>query len=157
PPCTSCEYYTGSVSPSAQVYEPNGPGFHPFTVPAGTHQGWLRGPTGTDFNLFLFEFINNAWVMVASSTGPSSTEQVTFNAPAGKYSWAIRSANGTGNFDFWMVRPGGTTPTGDVFVGAGDIASCTSSGDEATALLLDTIPGTVFTLGDNAYPNGSST
>ena len=43
-----------------------------------------------------------------------------------------------------------------VLVGAGDIASCSKTGDEATANLLDTIPGTVFTLGDNASPNGSS-
>ena len=40
-------------------------------------------------------------------------------------------------------------------VGAGDIASCSSSGDEATAALLDAIPGTVFTTGDNAYLSGS--
>jgi len=44
-----------------------------------------------------------------------------------------------------------------VFVGAGDIASCNSSGDEATATLLDGIPGTVFTLGDNAYEAGTAT
>ena len=42
-------------------------------------------------------------------------------------------------------------------VGAGDIASCDSSGDEATALLLDQIGGTVFTLGDNVYETGSAT
>jgi acid phosphatase type 7 len=48
-------------------------------------------------------------------------------------------------------------PPGDpVFVGAGDIASCASSGDEATAKLLDGIPGTVYTLGDNAYDSGTS-
>ena len=29
-------------------------------------------------------------------------------------------------------------------------------GAEATAALLDTIPGTVITIGDNAYPNGTS-
>ena len=40
-------------------------------------------------------------------------------------------------------------------VGAGDIASCNSSGDERTAALLDQIPGTVFTTGDNAYEQGS--
>jgi hypothetical protein len=40
-----------------------------------------------------------------------------------------------------------------VLVGAGDIASCTSSGDEQTARLLDEIPGAVFTVGDNAYPS----
>jgi len=43
----------------------------------------------------------------------------------------------------------------EVLVGAGDIASCRSSGDEATARLLDEIPGTVFTAGDNVYPDGT--
>jgi hypothetical protein len=47
------------------------------------------------------------------------------------------------------------TPTVPVLVGAGDIASCTRTGDEATAALLDSIPGIVFTTGDNAYPRGS--
>jgi len=42
-----------------------------------------------------------------------------------------------------------------VLVGAGDIASCGSQGDEATARLLDAIPGTVFTAGDNAYELGT--
>ena len=43
----------------------------------------------------------------------------------------------------------------EIIVGAGDIASCASKGDEATATLLDRIPGTVFTAGDNVYPNGT--
>jgi PKD domain-containing protein/calcineurin-like phosphoesterase family protein len=45
-----------------------------------------------------------------------------------------------------------------VLVGAGDIAECgiANNKDEATALLLDAIPGTVFTAGDNAYENGSA-
>jgi hypothetical protein len=45
---------------------------------------------------------------------------------------------------------------GVVFVGAGDIADCSSSGDQATATLLDGISGTVFTAGDNAYEDGSA-
>jgi hypothetical protein len=40
-------------------------------------------------------------------------------------------------------------------VGAGDIARCDGDGDSRTAALLETIPGTVFTLGDNAYDRGS--
>ena len=40
------------------------------------------------------------------------------------------------------------------FVGAGDIASG-GNGDEATATLLDGIPGTVFTIGDSTYPDGA--
>ena len=56
----------------------------------------------------------------------------------------------------------GPTPTntppsgGEVFVGAGDIADCSRVQDELTAQLLDNIPGTVFTVGDNAYPDGTT-
>jgi hypothetical protein len=44
-----------------------------------------------------------------------------------------------------------------VLVGAGDIADCADlSGAEATAKLLDKISGTVFTAGDNVYPDGTA-
>ena len=42
-----------------------------------------------------------------------------------------------------------------VLVGAGDIAGCTSSADAATAVTVATTPGTVITLGDNAYESGT--
>jgi len=43
-----------------------------------------------------------------------------------------------------------------VLVGAGDIADCSDlSGAEATAKLLEKIPGTVIAIGDLAYPDGS--
>lgn len=41
-------------------------------------------------------------------------------------------------------------------VGAGDIGWCGSTAPEATAKLLDAVPGTVLTFGDNAYPDGSA-
>lgn len=48
-------------------------------------------------------------------------------------------------------------PVTEVFVGAGDIGMCGPQGNPAaTARLLDTIEGTVFTAGDNAYPQGSA-
>jgi len=44
-----------------------------------------------------------------------------------------------------------------VLVGAGDIADCRDlSGAEATAKLLDKIPGTVMAVGDLAYPDGTA-
>lgn len=44
-----------------------------------------------------------------------------------------------------------------VLVGAGDIANCKKiEAAEATARLLDAIPGTVFTLGDHAYEDGTA-
>jgi len=39
---------------------------------------------------------------------------------------------------------------------AGNIARCDRTNDEATAAILDTTQGTVFALGDNAYPNGTA-
>lgn len=48
-----------------------------------------------------------------------------------------------------------TAAGGSVFVGAGDIATCGINGDEATAALLDAIPGAVYTTGDSLY--GSQT
>jgi hypothetical protein len=42
-----------------------------------------------------------------------------------------------------------------VLVGAGDISTCDNDNDEATAKLLDSIPGTVFVLGDNVYLDGN--
>src|SRR5688572_12018274 len=47
-------------------------------------------------------------------------------------------------------------PSGEVIVAAGDIADCASEGDEATATLVGGIEGTVLTMGDNAYPDGTA-
>src|SRR5438034_6809368 len=45
---------------------------------------------------------------------------------------------------------------GQVLVGAGDIARCDRQNDEATASILDTIPGSVFTVGDNVLGGSSN-
>jgi hypothetical protein len=39
--------------------------------------------------------------------------------------------------------------------GSGDIGNCNGNGDEATSSLVESANGTVFTIGDNAYPNGT--
>ncbi len=70
--------------------------------------------------------------------------------------WAV-----TGVVASLIAWPGRTTtiagPADPVLVGAGDIAYCMSSGDEATADLLDGISGAVATFGDNVYLVGSAT
>ncbi|HET9408782.1 MAG TPA: hypothetical protein VFO39_16180 [Candidatus Sulfotelmatobacter sp.] len=53
------------------------------------------------------------------------------------------------------TKPGSTEPVA-VLVGAGDIAACDDlKGAQTTAKLIDNIPGTVFAVGDLAYPDGS--
>jgi hypothetical protein len=58
-----------------------------------------------------------------------------------------------------VTTPAGTTtpaePPPARLIAAGDIALCDSRGDEATATLLDHLPGTVAVLGDSAYPKGT--
>jgi hypothetical protein len=58
------------------------------------------------------------------------------------------------------ARPATTTTTTlpvATLLAAGDIASCASQGDEATAALLDARPNAVIaTLGDNVYENGTA-
>jgi hypothetical protein len=79
----------------------------------------------------------------------------------GSHLFEVRATDAAGNADAtpasrsWKVdvASGQNDP---VLVGAGDIASCASSGDEATANLLDGISGTVFNLGDNAYESGTA-
>jgi hypothetical protein len=55
-----------------------------------------------------------------------------------------------------LAPPAAGRVAGAVLVGAGDIARCSSDRDEATAALVRDIRGTVFTTGDNAYPDGSA-
>src|SRR5881628_1990848 len=83
---------------------------------------------------------------------------------SGKAAWVALLCLGAGmaaNCNSAAERPpsaerGTLADTVAVLVGAGDIADCDSRGDEETAALLDAIPGTVFTAGDNAYGSGTA-
>jgi acid phosphatase type 7 len=63
----------------------------------------------------------------------------------------VSSEGGVTNFS-----PTSADPKTAVLVGAGDIADCSNiSGAEATAKLIEQIPGTVMAIGDLAYPDGT--
>src|SRR3989441_59493 len=62
--------------------------------------------------------------------------------------------SGTDTLTATPVAPSATAAF--TLVGAGDIARCDSLSDEATAAVLDTLPGTVFTLGNHIISNGSA-
>ena len=51
--------------------------------------------------------------------------------------------------------PGATDSPVAVLVGAGDIAECSRGADAETADLVESVGGIVFTLGDNAYEDGT--
>lgn len=91
----------------------------------------------------------------ASDGSPGATPAVTSRPTA------LRASNGAtdrteGPRQSPKSTEGATVAPGAVLVGAGDIADCSANDDEATAALLGTLDGTVFTLGDHAYPIGTS-
>ena len=55
-----------------------------------------------------------------------------------------------------VAAPSAQAGSDAVIAGAGDIAGCNKSGDEATAKVLGGIGGTVMAVGDLAYPEGTT-
>lgn len=102
-PCTNCTLYTGTIATEGQAaLQPA----QPFTLQAaGQLRGWLEGPRGSDFDLFLLRWNGTSWATVAQSTNAASSETITFNASAGQYQWRIVAYRRTGAYQFWMQRP----------------------------------------------------
>ena len=96
-----------------------------------------------------------AWATSNQSVATVSQSGLVSGVSAGTATITASAAGKTGSSTITVTAA--PPPGSVVFVGAGDIASCSSTGDEATANLLDNIAGTVFTLGDNAYESGTST
>jgi serine protease len=104
PPCTNCQSYTGTLSGTGDSdYHPNGTWY--FSGVSGTHRGWLRGPAGTDFDLYLQKWSGFFWVTVARSESATSEEQITYNGTSGYYRWRVVSFSGSGAYTFWLQRP----------------------------------------------------
>lgn len=103
-PCTSCERYSGFLpGTGAFEFQPNGTYYSSDSF--GLHKGWLRGPMGTDFDLYLLKWNGFQWVIVAASEGPTSEEQISYNGSPGYYTWEILSYSGSGSYNFWLQRP----------------------------------------------------
>jgi hypothetical protein len=137
------------------------------TITDGPAEGSTITQAGTSFSFSSSEPSNATFQTrldggnwVANLTATSKTYS---NLANGTHTFEVKSTDAAGNTDAtpatrtWTVNA--TSQSGDpVFAGAGDIANCSSlAGAEATAKLLDAIPGTVYTLGDNAYGSGTAT
>ncbi len=98
----------------------------------------------------------NEW---GEGTSVESTLEWNSISGYGDYLDALHN-NGALTFKMYLpfIRTGGISPSPDdpVLVGAGDIADCSTQDDEATAALLASIPGTVYTTGDTVYDYGTA-
>jgi subtilisin family serine protease len=107
PPVTPCadfaERYSGSLTAGASVYRPSSSGY--YTRNAGVHRGCLAGPSGANFDLYLYQRRNWTWVQVAAGTGPTSSELVSYNGPSGTYRWQVRAKTSSGAYTLGLQRP----------------------------------------------------
>ncbi len=99
----------------------------------------MKNANSTSFFTSLFRFftlIPLAALLLGSSSQPAATAGSTVYLP---------------------TISNGLPPAQDVvLIAAGDIAKCNFPGATETATLVNSIPGTVLALGDNAYDNGSA-
>jgi aqualysin 1 len=101
--CALPESATGSLSGAGDLdYLPNGTYFW---SPSGIHKGCLRGPSGTNFNLYLSKWNGSSWVTVAQGITVGSNEDVSYTGTSGYYVWRAVSSSGSGTYSFGMQRP----------------------------------------------------
>jgi subtilisin family serine protease len=102
--CSLAETYSGSLSGAGDYdHHPNGTYF--YTSLSGTHRGCLRGPSGADFDLYLYKWAGFYWANVARSESATSTEDIIYSGTAGYYLWRVYSFSGSGSYTFGMQRP----------------------------------------------------
>ncbi len=101
--CDNAEIYDGTLTGAGDnEIEPNGSWYF---SGAGTHEGCLVGPAGTDFDLYLWKWTFFWWTVVASSTSADSVEEITYTGTSGYYLWEVRSFSGSGTYEFGLDRP----------------------------------------------------
>ncbi len=95
----------------------------------------------------------SAWAYtVTDSTGPQTAGRAGVRAYVGG---GVTNVPVTVSLDDYSANASAAQASDPVLVGAGDIATA-GSNDAATAALVNGIPGTVFTLGDNDQGNGTA-
>jgi hypothetical protein len=151
--------------------------FSPVHVPANagtvyTATGWVRSPRSLLVCLRIREWSGEnvvgsrqRCVRPRARWRKFPAVRLTVSAPSRQldvYAFRVRAGRGS-RFDVDGIKLVGKRATplppiptsGPTLIAAGDIARCAGNGDETTSALLDRIQGTIATLGDNAYDNGS--
>lgn len=97
------------------------------------------------------------WTSLNAGVATVSSSGLVTGVTAGSANVYALSEGKSDTAAITVVAPPPPPPPGSgvVFVGSGDIGDCGRDGKEQTAKLLDAIPGTVYTTGDNAYPDGT--
>lgn len=99
-----CTNYSGTLSGTgASQIQPNGTYYQ--TTVTGAQTGNLTGPSGVDFDLYLYKWNGSAWAQVASSLGSTATEAINYSGTAGYYEFKVLSYSGSGSYTLCIGHP----------------------------------------------------
>ncbi|MGE5837766.1 MAG: PKD domain-containing protein [Acidobacteriota bacterium] len=151
--------FTDAGSGACHGTPPTGTNQAPTAVPGGPYSA-LEGSTltfdGTGSSDPDGETLSYAWNFGDGSTGTGAAPSHIY-AAAGSYTVALTVTDTRGATSTPATTTATITSVGafNVLLSAGDISTCNDGRDELTAQILDTIAGTVVTLGDNVFPGGT--
>jgi serine protease len=104
--CSDCTQTSGTLAVNGTAYNPSSSGF---SSNGGAFKGFLRGPAGTDFDLYLEKLstgLLGGWSVVArSEANGTSSEQINYTGTAGTYRWRVYSYAGAGRYDLYVKNP----------------------------------------------------
>ncbi|HEX6368133.1 MAG TPA: S8 family peptidase [Longimicrobium sp.] len=104
PPPPGGTTYTGSLSGTGDYdIQPNG-NYYQSTV-SGTHSGVLDGPSGVDFDLYLYRWTGSSWAIVARGETSAPDENISYSGTAGYYYWEVYSYSGSGSYSLTITKP----------------------------------------------------
>jgi len=95
--------YSGTLSAGNSAVQPNGDYYQ--STRSGTHSGKLTGPTGSDFDLYLYKWNGTSWGVVASRDTSSNVENLSYSGTAGYYSWVVYAYSGSGSYTLCLSYP----------------------------------------------------
>jgi hypothetical protein len=102
-PCTLCDTHTNYIGAAGLTqYQPCGTYYF---GNSGVQNGYLRGPVGSDFDLYLWRWDGTQWVVVASSATTSTNENISYSGAAGWYLFGVYSYSGSGTYHFYTSHP----------------------------------------------------
>ncbi len=98
---SSGEQYSGTLAAGGQAIQPNGSYFQ---YAGGSIKATLKGPSGSNFDLYLQKWQNSAWSNVAQSTSTTSNESLSYSAGNGYYRVLIKATTGNGSYQLTLQK-----------------------------------------------------
>ncbi|MEU2655820.1 M4 family metallopeptidase [Streptomyces sp. NPDC007325] len=102
--CDAAEHtYRGTLASGQAAAQPDGSYYYAATP--GTHTGCLRGPAGTDFDLYLQKWNGAGWADVAVGGTAGADEDTRYQGTAGYYRYVVHAYSGSGAYTLGLSAP----------------------------------------------------